>query len=272
MHQGQQPTHAMLTHFQVLQEESERICGKALPAEIVLMILYKWGGLETPTARIVWKLMNTTIHNTLGQSLRFVPHGTFSKGELGGFLTEEQLRNRSTVFVSHIPTAIILRSVGVEGVDMRLLSPYSTAMWQTTKGPIFVQPACSFRLSFRLSERTTPSSIWKWQGLDTWMEPPGAGMRMRSTYLWAMAAQCRGVPEPYVRLCYRARDPPSATKSELYQLVLRAETDYTWRFWYDLVSTNPEFCWPVTVGHIIGVALSAGVIGCGARYLQSKIA
>jgi hypothetical protein len=33
----------MLTHFQVLQEESERICGRHLPEEIVWMILYKWG-------------------------------------------------------------------------------------------------------------------------------------------------------------------------------------------------------------------------------------
>lgn len=37
----------------VLQEESERMCGKALPVEVVLRILVRWGGLVSPTAMAV---------------------------------------------------------------------------------------------------------------------------------------------------------------------------------------------------------------------------
>jgi hypothetical protein len=34
----------------VLQEESERVCGTALPVELVLAILVEWGGMRSPTA------------------------------------------------------------------------------------------------------------------------------------------------------------------------------------------------------------------------------
>jgi hypothetical protein len=40
-------------HLMVLQEESERVCGAALPTEIVLAILFRWGGLVSPTALAV---------------------------------------------------------------------------------------------------------------------------------------------------------------------------------------------------------------------------
>ena len=95
-------------------------------------------------------------------------------------------------------------------------------------------------------------------------------MRMRSAYLWIMAARARGVPDYIVNLCYRARDYPNANKSELYQLVLRAETDHTWRFWHDLFLAHRNFCIPITLGHASGIALTATVVALGAQYLQSK--
>ena len=39
----------MLAFVAVLQEESERIAGKALPTEITLEILLRWGGMVSPT-------------------------------------------------------------------------------------------------------------------------------------------------------------------------------------------------------------------------------
>lgn len=86
-----------------------------------------------------------------------------------------------------------------------------------------------------------------------------------------MAAECRGVPEMIVNRCYQPRPFPSATKPELYQLVLRAETDHTWRFWYDLYLAYRDYCLPVLIGNAMGFALTAGVVGAGARLLQTKM-
>ena len=74
-----------------------------------------------------------------------------------------------------------------------------------------------------------------------------------------------------VEKCYRAHVFPTATKPELYQLLLRAETDHTWRFWYDLYLAHKDYLPPVLIGNVTGCALIAGVIGGGARLLQSKI-
>lgn len=51
----------ILSYIQVLQEESERVCGRHLPEEIVLAILYRWGGLQTPAAVLIRKRMNTPL-------------------------------------------------------------------------------------------------------------------------------------------------------------------------------------------------------------------
>jgi hypothetical protein len=40
-------------HIVVLQEESERVCGTALPVEIVWLILCRWGGLVSPSAMAI---------------------------------------------------------------------------------------------------------------------------------------------------------------------------------------------------------------------------
>lgn len=49
------------TLIHLLQEESERVCGTALPTEICRIILIRWRGMQHPTARIV-SPMDGTIH------------------------------------------------------------------------------------------------------------------------------------------------------------------------------------------------------------------
>jgi hypothetical protein len=51
---------------EVLQEGSERVCGTALPIEIVLAILFRWGGMVSPTTlalRGCKELRNMVAHN-----------------------------------------------------------------------------------------------------------------------------------------------------------------------------------------------------------------
>ena len=40
-------------YTRLLQEESERVCGTALPLELVLAILLRWGGMTSPTAMVM---------------------------------------------------------------------------------------------------------------------------------------------------------------------------------------------------------------------------
>lgn len=254
-------------YHQVLQEESERVCGKHLPDEIVWMILYKWGGLQTPSGAVIRNLMATSSRNSLGQRHRLVPYGLFSKGDIGELISQEQLDDPATEFVMHVSNVRLVRqTVATENLS-KLLDQHAYTMRSTAQGPVlvWVSPPSI------LYERTSPCAIWKWQGLDMLHEPPGDGIRMRKRYLWAMAAKYRGVSELIVAHGYRTRATPTATKPELYQLLLRAETDHTWRFWYDLCLAHKYYCLPVFVGNTVGFMLHAGLVSAGARCLQSKM-
>ena len=142
----------MLTHFQVLQEESERVCGKHLPDEIVWMILYKWGGLQTPAGAAIRNLMKMSQHNTLGQRHRPVPYGTFSQSDVGDLISQEQLHDPSTEFVMHVSNVrLVRRTVATENLS-DLFNPYANSLRSTTQGPVLVRAS----LPFLLHERTTP--------------------------------------------------------------------------------------------------------------------
>jgi len=87
---------AVTEYHWVLQEESERLCGRHLPDEIVRMILYKWGGLQTPAAAAIRKRMETPLfagrHNTC-----LVPFGDINadprdRGWVEGVLATEPER------------------------------------------------------------------------------------------------------------------------------------------------------------------------------------
>lgn len=263
---------AVVTEYQrVLQEECERVCGKHLPDEIVWMILYKWGGLQTPTGGIIRNLMTMSSRNSLGQVFRVIPYGTFSQDDIGDQITEEQLDDPSAEFAIPIYNVQLVRYIDTKRYN-ELVSPLNpdgaSQICLTAQGPLLIR---AWWPPYLLIERTSPYSVWQWRGLDIWEEPLGPGMRMRPNYLWAMAAKCRGVPDRYLRFFYRHNRPPTATKSELYQLVLRAETDHTWRFWYDMILAHQDLYLPVAIGLTIGFTIRVGIVGVGARYLQSKI-
>ena len=143
--------------------------------------------------------------------------------------------------------------------------PFITRITHTAERSVFVQ----VRYSNMLLERTSPYSIWKCHRLNVIYIPPGAGIRVRSAVLWAMAAKCRGVSDRIISVCSRMPDPPNATKAELHQLVLQADTDYTWRFWHDLFFAYRYFCIPTTIAQVLGIALTASAVVLGAQYLRS---
>jgi len=260
---------AIVTDYhRVLQEESERVCGRHLPDEIVWMILYKWGGLQTPTGGIIRNLMVMSIRNSLGQIHRFVPSGTFSQDDFGELVSEEKFHDSSTVFASHINDVRLAQWIITTRSSEFNWCPYAYQTRSTAQGPVLVR---TMYRSYLLSKPTSPYSVWQWQGIDIFQNPHRAGMWMRPRYLWMMAAKCRGVPEMFIWPCYRYDMPPTAAMPELYQLVLRAETDYTWRFWYDLFLAHRDYCQSVAIGQATGFMLVAGFVGVGARYLQSKM-
>ena len=51
-------TMSLAEYHRVLQEESERVCGRALPPELIRLILYKWGGFEHPAAEMLRRCMS----------------------------------------------------------------------------------------------------------------------------------------------------------------------------------------------------------------------
>jgi len=67
---------AVTEYHRVLQEESERVCGKHLPNEIVWMILYKWGGLQTPTATLIRAEMRLMPVQSDSKNDRYAPIDT----------------------------------------------------------------------------------------------------------------------------------------------------------------------------------------------------
>ena len=211
-------------YCQVLQEESERVCGTALPPELIHLILFRWGGLEHPTATLIQGVMSRP-HDIGPWRGWALPYSTIPRHVFGDVPSAETMADPATEFAAYITDCTLgLSNLSDDGQRARHELP---------DGRVFVY-GLSLRLQNALAHSILDEGVW-------WLCGPPMfthGVRCSQRALWIMAAQCRGMSQHHMR-AFRRGPTPLATKLELCNLLRRAETDRSWRLWYDLARAHP---------------------------------
>lgn len=230
-------TDPVAEYSRVLQEESERVCGTALPVELVRMILFRWGGMQTRSAALV------------RAELSVIRVAAFA-----GLFAEVRPGTR---------LSCNLRPPRVVGP--RLANDYNTmpAPWLSfVYGALETQPGDLATLGHIDYKTDRVDSDARGMDLVTLLVYTGV------PEYWEAAAECRGLSTGWMSPRLKRSFMPGYTragKHEMYRLLLRAETDPSWRFWVDLLWPrrmdadlhNPDFQPMYTMWAMLSVASMA---------------
>jgi hypothetical protein len=203
-------------YYNVLQEESERVCGTALPVEIIHLILLKWGGLEHPAAGCVRRELTTPV------TCYGCPDAPVS--------VADKSRMSCTLMPATTPRDYFLRHVAAGKI------------------PYFDHPHAAFVLEANfVGGAVSPDYIRVGHvGYRNQEVEINANAHVLASVLahcgvveyWRAAAECRGLSVDHWMSNGTTRlfMPPYTRegKRDMYRLLLRAETDPSWRFWPDL--------------------------------------
>ncbi len=242
----------------VLQEESERVCGTALPQEIIHLILLKWGGLRHPAATAIHRLMSP-VHEVCGFNVQIVPHHSILRDQLAGEVAPSQVDPDATRLTLITNSHWLREERGGERPD----GPHSFTMLRDGRVLVY---GMSGRLSQSLCRTIRSEGVW-WGANSPLL---GDGLQCSKEGLWMMAAAARGVPLKYVAVICQNGFNTETTKAELCALLWRAETDHSWKFWYDLASVCPKEVGIFGMGLGIGAGAVCATVGLGAWAIQKR--
>jgi hypothetical protein len=179
-------------YCRVLQEESERVCRTALPLEMVWLILFRWGGMQTLTARLIRKQLGTC----------------------AVMLDGSRVRMPSTIRLS---------------CDLKGQRAYTYRHHMTGLATCYTYPVYSASYGYDVTQVDINTDNNHFMDMLVYTGVPE---------YWQAAAECRGLSVDYwmssaIARCFM---PPfdREGRRDMYRLLLRAETDPSWRFWVDL--------------------------------------
>jgi hypothetical protein len=242
----------------VMQEESERVCGTALPVEICHLILLKWGGLRHPTATAIRGLMSP-VHEVCGFDVQVVPHHSIQRDQLVGPVAASRV-DPDAMRVTLITNSHWLREErGGERPD----GPHTFTMLRDGRVLVY---GMSARLSQLLCHGVSDEGVWWGANSPLFAD----GLQCSQEGLWQMAAVARGVSNWHLNGLTKCNLTTEATKPELCALLRRAETDYSWKFWYDLAAVYPKEVATYGAGLAVGTSIAAAIVGLGGWAIQKR--
>ena len=226
---------AIAEYHRVLQEESERVCGKHLPDEIVWIILYRWGGLQTPTAGLIRAEMRLMPAESSSKNDRYAPIDTTQwKPRVGPLAITKDI-------VTHFSLNNVLRTAPLKPVRFPIngyANLYAALLGNNTY--------FYYRLNQNADHYFTAKNLrWRYG----FMIDDGYSERYA---MWKAALEYRGCSDKLIERASRL-GVWSYTNRDSYDLLRRAETDYTWRFWWDALGPK------VSREHAREHAVAAGV-------------
>jgi hypothetical protein len=239
-------------YFQVMQEGSERVCGTALPVEIIHLILFKWGGLMHPTAAIIQGLI-LPLHNVYGFNVQVIPHGSISPEQIVGSIQHDQLDGEAVRLIYITLHKLLCEKNATES------SPNAGDSFTMLRDGSVLVCSRSIEMTRLLYRDITDEGTW-WAADELMFED---GIHSSKMGLWTMAAACRGWSIKNCKVLCNTHRETDVTKAELCALLRRAETDNSFKFWYDMANVFPKVTIAYGTGVSIGVIAGVAVIGLG---------
>lgn len=238
-------------YYQVLQEGSERMCGTALPVEIIHLILFKWGGLMHPTAAVIQGLI-LPVHNVCGFNVQVIPYHSISPEQIVGSVQHNELDGEAVRLIYITLHNLLCEKNAAEPPNA------GDGFTMLRDGSVLVCSR-SIEMTRLLYRDITDEGTW-WAADELMFED---GIHSSKMGLWSMAAACRGWPIKGCKVLCNTHIETDVTKAELCALLRRAETDYSFKFWYDMATVLPKVTIAYGTGISIGVIAGVAVIGLG---------